>query len=87
MRIVHVFGVTALALTAGTLTASAQMGGGGGNTTRPSYDMPRAYDRDQSGNETYYQRNTWFGPQHSETRKVRKSKKKVSKKKYHHNYD
>lgn len=33
--------------------ALAQQGGGGGNTTRPSYDMPRAYERDSQGNETY----------------------------------
>jgi hypothetical protein len=37
----------------GATAALAQQGGGGGNTTRPSYDNPRAYDRDARGNETY----------------------------------
>lgn len=60
-------------------------GGGGGNTTRPSYDNPRDYDRDAYGNETYYPRNTWFGPRYyyDEDRPVRKSKKKVVKKKHY----
>lgn len=76
--------------------ASAQMGGGDGGTMRPSYDNPRDYDRDRYGNETYYPRNTWFGPRHGysydsyyygdEGRPVRKSKKKVVKKR-HYNDD
>ena len=77
---------TAAALMLSAASASAGMGGGGGDTTRPSYDMPRAYDRDAQGNETYYPSNTWFGPRYyydDEDRPVRKPKKKVMKKKHY----
>jgi hypothetical protein len=43
---------------AATSALAQQGGGGGGNTTRPSYDNPRAYDRDSSGNETYRYRSS-----------------------------
>jgi hypothetical protein len=39
-------------------SALAQQGGNSGNTTRPSYDNPRAYDRDAYGNETYRYRSS-----------------------------
>lgn len=53
---------TIAACIAGIVPALAQMGGGGGNTGRPSYDNPRLFDRDAYGNETYYPRDTYFGP-------------------------
>ncbi|HVT56101.1 MAG TPA: hypothetical protein VHD34_08650 [Xanthobacteraceae bacterium] len=49
-----IYGVAAaLALAAAATTASAQEPP---NTGRPSYDMPRAYDRDVRGNEDYVYR-------------------------------
>jgi hypothetical protein len=54
-------GVLVICGAAGAATSAlAQQGGGGGggNTTRPSYDNPRAYDRDSSGNETYRYRSS-----------------------------
>ncbi len=51
MRPIYPLVIAGAALTGLATPAFAQMGGG--NTTRPSYDMPRAYDRDAYGNETY----------------------------------
>jgi hypothetical protein len=45
--------LAAVAAVAAAGTASAQVPP---NTGRPSYDMPRAYDRDAQGNETYQYR-------------------------------
>lgn len=76
--------VAALVLIAGMHTASAQY-----NTGRPSYDNPRAYDRDSAGNETYYRRGTYWGQRYyddDEDRPVRKGKK-VAKKKQQQYYD
>lgn len=52
------------------------------NTGRPSYDNPRDYDRDAYGNETYYRRNTWFGPYYygGQERRYVKKKKHIKKK-------
>ena len=49
MKIVYAMAIAAAALSCGISAASAQTSG----TTRPSYDNPRAYDRDANGNETY----------------------------------
>ena len=54
------------------------------NTGRPSYDNPRDYDRDAYGNETYYRRNTWFGPNYYYDGPRRPHAKKKHKKKIHH---
>jgi hypothetical protein len=62
--------------------ALAQMGGGGGNTTRPSYDMPRAYDRDSKGNETYqYHSSPDQMGQYRQVSKHKKHRHKASRKK------
>jgi hypothetical protein len=55
MKIIYAMAIAAAALSAGISTASADSTGG---TTRPSYDNPRAYDRDAQGNETYQRTNT-----------------------------
>jgi hypothetical protein len=79
--------IAAFTLIAGINAASAQASGG---TGRPSYDNPRAYDRDAQGNETYYRRNTYFGPRYyddDEDRPVRRTKKTVKKKQYYDDDD
>lgn len=86
MKVILTASIAALAL--GTLinTASAQTGG----TGRPSYDNPRAYDRDSAGNETYYRRDTYFGPRSyydDEDRPVRKGKKVAKKKQQYYDDD
>lgn len=53
MKIIYLLAIAGTALIANMASASAQQGSGGGDTTRPSYDFPRAYDRDAYGNETY----------------------------------
>lgn len=58
-------------------SAFAQQGGGGGNTTRPSYDMPRAYERDSRGNETYQYHSS---PDQMGQHRVYKHKKKYRQK-------
>lgn len=55
MKIMYAMAIAAAALSSGISAASADSTGG---TTRPSYDMPRAYDRDANGNETYRPANT-----------------------------
>lgn len=55
MKIIYAMAIAAAALSSGISAASADSTGG---TTRPSYDNPRAYDRDANGNETYRRTNT-----------------------------
>jgi hypothetical protein len=66
------------------------------NTGRPSFDNPRDYDRDRYGNETYYRRDTWFGPrygynydayEYGDDRPARKTKKKIAKKRIYDDDD
>jgi hypothetical protein len=97
MRTLCILTCAAAALIATGTAASAQMGGGGsGQTTRPSYDNPRDYDRDRYGNETYYRRDTWFGPrygynydayEYGDDRPARKTKKTIAKKRIYDDDD
>jgi hypothetical protein len=50
MKIIYGLAAAAVIAAAGATAASAQ---DSPNTGRPSYDMPRAYDRDAYGNEDY----------------------------------
>lgn len=87
LKIILASSVAAFALIAGMNTASAQSMGG---TGRPSYDNPRAYDRDSAGNETYYRRDTYFGQRYyydDEDRPVRKGKKVAKKKQQYYDDD
>jgi hypothetical protein len=61
----------ALGIVAAATTASAQEPP---NTGRPSYDMPRAYDRDARGNEDYVYRPI-PGPHKSRHKKKRHHRK------------
>ena len=69
-------------VTGAASSALAQQGGGGGNTTRPSYDNPRAYDRDAYGNETY---RYYSSP--DEMQRARHHGKKKQKYRKHWHYD
>jgi hypothetical protein len=66
----------------GVTGALAQFGGNGGNTTRPSYDNPRAYDRDARGNETYQ-----YYSSPDEMQRARHHAKKKKKHRKHRHYD
>jgi hypothetical protein len=96
MRTLCILTCAAVAVIATGTAASAQMGGGSGQTGRPSYDNPRDYGRDRYGNETYYSRDTWFGPRYGydydayrygDDRPVRHTKKRAAKKRYHDDDD
>jgi hypothetical protein len=97
MKKILILTCAATALIATGTAASAQMGGGGSSQTgRPSYDNPRDYDRDRYGNETYYRRDTWFGPrygydydayEYGDDRPVRHTKKRAAKKRHHNDDD
>lgn len=54
MKTIYALAIAAAAISSSISAASADSGAG---TTRPSYDNPRAYDRDANGNETYYRTN------------------------------
>ncbi len=84
MKVIYTVAIAAAALAASMSAAAAQ----GANTGRPSYDMPRAYDRTPDGRETNFRQNTFWGPRYyyeDEQRPYRKTK--AAKKKKYDDYD